>query len=80
MDAKQVNNAEGNQDGFAISTLKKILKKEGTTMGLVSVNCVTGDYRFGGYVYGRWKQKIHCLLYTSPSPRDGLLSRMPSSA
>ena len=22
----------------------------------------------------------HCLLYTSPSPRDGLLSRMPSSA
>ena len=25
------------------------------------------------YCYG-------CLLYTSPSPRDGLLSRMPSSA
>ena len=22
----------------------------------------------------------YCLLYTSPSPRDGLLSRMPSSA
>ena len=26
--------------------------------------------------YDTW----HCLLYTSPSPRDGLLSRMPSSA
>ena len=25
-------------------------------------------------------QQIVCLLYTSPSPRDGLLSRMPSSA
>ena len=25
----------------------------------------------------RWEV---CLLYTSPSPRDGLLSRMPSSA
>ena len=25
-------------------------------------------------------EKIVCLLYTSPSPRDGLLSRMPSSA
>ena len=27
-------------------------------------------------------EEIHdtCLLYTSPSPRDGLLSRMPSSA
>ena len=24
--------------------------------------------------------RIPCLLYTSPSPRDGLLSRMPSSA
>ena len=23
---------------------------------------------------------VACLLYTSPSPRDGLLSRMPSSA
>ena len=29
----------------------------------------------------KWKNKIGgCLLYTSPSPRDGLLSRMPSSA
>ena len=25
-------------------------------------------------------QMVPCLLYTSPSPRDGLLSRMPSSA
>ena len=32
-----------------------------------------------------WKSMVQlndniCLLYTSPSPRDGLLSRMPSSA
>ena len=26
------------------------------------------------------EQRTSCLLYTSPSPRDGLLSRMPSSA
>ena len=26
------------------------------------------------------RQRYTCLLYTSPSPRDGLLSRMPSSA
>ena len=25
-------------------------------------------------------ESLTCLLYTSPSPRDGLLSRMPSSA
>ena len=35
---------------------------------------------------GRERFRLHmgyfetCLLYTSPSPRDGLLSRMPSSA
>ena len=27
-----------------------------------------------------WDLYQSCLLYTSPSPRDGLLSRMPSSA
>ena len=27
-----------------------------------------------------WNTLEDCLLYTSPSPRDGLLSRMPSSA
>ena len=32
------------------------------------------DFDFGG---SRFRS---CLLYTSPSPRDGLLSRMPSSA
>ena len=32
---------------------------------------------FGQTNYGAAK---FCLLYTSPSPRDGLLSRMPSSA
>ena len=31
--------------------------------------------------FGRRRVMIWgCLLYTSPSPRDGLLSRMPSSA
>ena len=29
-------------------------------------------------IYANWEDI--CLLYTSPSPRDGLLSRMPSSA
>ena len=42
----------------------------------------TGDVRTGlgetaPWLGGRFKD---CLLYTSPSPRDGLLSRMPSSA
>ena len=35
-----------------------------------------------GIVLGGWSSgsTYSCLLYTSPSPRDGLLSRMPSSA
>ena len=31
-------------------------------------------------VVGQKRDAFACLLYTSPSPRDGLLSRMPSSA
>ena len=34
---------------------------------------VGNELNLPAYLYG-------CLLYTSPSPRDGLLSRMPSSA
>ena len=33
----------------------------------------------GNPIVDEFKDNI-CLLYTSPSPRDGLLSRMPSSA
>ena len=49
--------------------------------------------RFASYdlkLYNRYRDRVRtiilcikgytCLLYTSPSPRDGLLSRMPSSA
>ena len=32
------------------------------------------------YISSRKADVCDCLLYTSPSPRDGLLSRMPSSA
>ena len=33
-----------------------------------------------GHTGAQGIQGIHCLLYTSPSPRDATLSRMPSSA
>ena len=39
--------------------------------------------KIGGWLkqaYTRVDASGSCLLYTSPSPRDGLLSRMPSSA
>ena len=42
------------------------------------ITVITGVPNFPkGKVFKGYK---NCLLYTSPSPRDGLLSRMPSSA
>ena len=46
-----------------------------TTITLASTASATNDIYNGMTVY-----ISSCLLYTSPSPRDGLLSRMPSSA
>ena len=41
----------------------------------------THTLRFGNFYRNAVGAKSYlCLLYTSPSPRDGLLSRMPSSA
>ena len=47
-----------------------------TTPGVHPYDEVTWERR--DVVQTNWK--TGCLLYTSPSPRDGLLSRMPSSA
>ena len=38
---------------------------------------ISGDQDISSYKFGT---KNACLLYTSPSPRDATLSRMPSSA
>ena len=44
---------------------------------------LTSTLKYEGDPVAPFDRTIHyqdCLLYTSPSPRDGLLSRMPSSA
>ena len=42
---------------------------------------ITGQRYWQGYEgKSGYPLEEPCLLYTSPSPRDGLLSRMPSSA
>ena len=40
----------------------------------------SADMKGGLAVMLELARTVRCLLYTSPSPRDGLLSRMPSSA
>ena len=63
-----------------------------TSAGVISVRTEKPQQEFGGLVElsagsdGYLQTKgiitggLSCLLYTSPSPRDGLLSSMPSSA
>ena len=56
----------------AASILAKV-QRDGEMMAL--------NQQYPGYGFDRHKgYPTNCLLYTSPSPRDGLLSRMPSSA
>ena len=45
-----------------------------------SLHDLYGKGRHRLRTYAAMVERILCLLYTSPSPRDGLLSRMPSSA
>ena len=47
---------------------------------LFTASYAVGAVGVGAVVWPLVDQMNPCLLYTSPSPRDGLLSRMPSSA
>ena len=44
------------------------------------LTCHVSDAKEYGKILTKKNISHTCLLYTSPSPRDGLLSRMPSSA
>ena len=55
----------------------RALTIEGKTVMVPVYNHVS---KKSNYQLSEKPQGQFCLLYTSPSPRDGLLSRMPSSA
>ena len=68
---------------------QKDLNKSLTNLGFLETQKHSLLHEYAGLVEDIEKYKkdlediygaINCLLYTSPSPRDGLLSRMPSSA
>ena len=62
------------QDGVFTGAVDKAIENKYRNL---SVKC-TGKAGDACLMHSRL---LHgCLLYTSPSPRDGLLSRMPSSA
>ena len=66
---------------------KKILNSRVLIIGMGGLGCPVAEFltRSGVGSLGIVDHDLVglsniCLLYTSPSPRDGLLSRMPSSA
>ena len=76
----------GNTLSTGYSTFNEVVLSLGFAIAHIHVR---GGRALGGQWHdaGRGQNKpqsiqdlITCLLYTSPSPRDGLLSRMPSSA
>ena len=56
---------------------KEMLERRSLVQGLAAGGLLTVA---GPSLAGCATNAETCLLYTSPSPRDGLLSRMPSSA
>ena len=69
-----------NNDEDAISYLVDERKISPRLMKLVG-EALSRNAPVGSQVIIGWDDRPNnCLLYTSPSPRHGLLSRMPSSA
>ena len=79
-----VANAPGrNASAVAEFTVAKILAQT-RLITLGHTTLMQGEWRGDLYRLDKTGRELSeltiCLLYTSPSPRDGLLSRMPSSA
>ena len=67
------------QDLF-LRLVKELAEKENVTEKLKSTDMMLWVQKMNN-IRNRATEIVNaCLLYTSPSPRDGLLSRMPSSA
>ena len=58
----------------------KLGDDEAILQQITAANVACGWHAGDPMVMDKVVRMASCLLYTSPSPRDGLLSRMPSSA
>ena len=71
----------GTRNGVHIINLEKTLPQFNDVLNFASKTASQGgSILFVGTKRAASNIIKDCLLYTSPSPRDGLLSRMPSSA
>ena len=83
-------NREAHHEYFVIEALETGVELVGTEVKSLRAGGVNlkdswadiddGELILKGMHISPYEQGNICLLYTSPSPRDGLLSRMPSSA
>ena len=64
----------------ATSGIQWMASDEGVLAQSLNIDSFTRDGNEVVIEADRLYRPYNCLLYTSPSPRDGLLSRMPSSA
>ena len=71
-----VTGAPGAGKSSLLDALVSTLREQGRSVGVLAVD--PSSQRSGGALLGD-RMRL-CLLYTSPSPRDATLSRMPSSA
>ena len=65
-----------NKEGFAAISLQELADELGMSRGNLTYHFKDKKALLQGITEQLWS----CLLYTSPSPRDATLSRMPSSA
>ena len=72
------NNWKGKAD--IVNHSEKLVIDLKTTAELDKFHWSAKKYNYDSQAYIYRELFGYCLLYTSPSPRDGLLSRMPSSA
>ena len=71
---------EKDQPIAEVDSDKATLELPAEESGTITLKAEVGDAVAVGAVVCLIDTSVSCLLYTSPSPRDGLLSRMPSSA
>ena len=70
---------EASLTGESVPQMKDALSGEAVASGPTKPLDIAGEHKVN-VLYSGTTLMQHCLLYTSPSPRDATLSRMPSSA